>query len=175
MNQILFLAFIFISSAAWTQMPDSKWLGDWKGELEIASIGRTERMTVQMGLSIHEIDDSTWQWKLSYTRDTINDARDYKLRSTDREGVYVIDEGNSIELYLSSVADGLYSSFDVSGSDLMIYYEMPGDKGDRIIFRTLASGRPQATGAGDEETPEVVTRIVGSVQHCVLTKKLDVK
>lgn len=151
-------------------MPDTKWLGDWHGELVISSIGKTETMNVDMGLNIHEIDDSTWQWQLSYKRDSIVDVRNYTLKSTERTGVYVIDEGNSIELYLTSVANGLYSSFDVAGSDLMIYYEMPGEKGDRIIFRTLASGKPTETGAGEKEIPEVITRLVGTVQHCVLYK-----
>lgn len=125
-----------------------QWTGNWQGELLIHSINGSETK-VDMGLEIRAITDSSWQWKITYKMDTVVDVRDYVLLKKANSPHYVIDENNGIELYLSPIKNGFYSSFKVGESELLIFYELVKKK--RMVFRTIASGQEKQTGPLDSD------------------------
>lgn len=126
----------------------NQWIGNWQGELLIHSINGSET-TVDMGLEIQSLTDSSWQWKITYKMDTVVDVRDYVLLKKANSPHYVIDENNGIELYLSPIKNGFYSSFSVGESELLILYELVNKK--RMVFRTIASGLEKQTGPLDTD------------------------
>ncbi len=144
------------------------WEGKWQGNLDINFVNGGE-MAVNMELHIIPLTDTSWQWVIVYRTDSTEDIRDYTLYQTRGSAHYTLDEHNGIELYLSAIGNGMYSSFDVAGSDLMIFYELEGDE---LVFRTLSSGNGKWSG-GKDDVPKVIARETVVSQKAVLKQLKD--
>ncbi len=163
------LAFLLASVFCSAQNITSDWYGEWRGELEIYNVQGFQQK-VKMGLNINQKTDSTWTWQLIYGEGEKQDFRDYELQKADDPGQYIIDEKNSILLYLSLVDNTFYSMFELNNTRLIISYEL---KADQIIFKTLSSPNqePLKSGGTSPQIPEVLTRKVTSAQIAILNKK----
>lgn len=168
-NNWLIVAFLFFSNSLLSaqESPIKPWLGDWRGTLEIYNT-KGLAQTVVMELNVATLTDSTWQWQIVYGEGDTRQERNYELVETDDPGHYIIDEKNSIELYLSLINNGLYSVFQVNQNNLLVYYEL---EGDQLIFRTLSvnTATERKSGGGDN-IPEVLSWKTGVSQRAVLTK-----
>ena len=147
--------------------PLTPWIGEWKGSLEIFNT-RGLAQTVAMELNVKQLSDSSWTWQLVYGAGEARQPRNYELLTTDEPGHYVIDEKNSIELYLSLVHNGFFSFFQVGKSKLLISYELVNDE---IHFRTHSANTDTKYQTGGEENiPLVLSWKTGAYQKAVLKK-----
>ncbi len=147
-----------------SQFPNG-WEGNWEGPLQM-DFANGKDMQADMALHIHALSDTSWQWKIIYKTDSTEDIRDYTLFRVGQSPHYSLDEHNGIQLYLSSINNGMYSSFDVAGSDLMIFYEL---EGDQLIFRTISAVNGGLSG-GEDDIPEVLSRKTVVSQKAILKR-----
>ncbi len=167
--RLLAIALLVITSSlgVHAQSFPKGWIGEWEGELEIYNASGLQQKVV-MGLNILTKSDSTWAWQIIYGEGAQRQLRDYELK-VGQDSQYILDEKNTIKLYLSYINNTFESLFQVSGSQLLVSYEM---RGGNIIFRTVSSAdkAPMNTG-GRNGVPEVVAKKVTTTQIAVLTKK----
>ncbi len=115
----------------------ASWVGNWKGELKIYT-GRGLGQTIPMQLRIHPVNDSTYTYGIVYGPDEKSGLRDYQLDIIDaKNGIYRIDEKNTILMDSYLLGGKFYSTFEVLGNYLvstteiiegkMIYEIISGD------------------------------------------------
>lgn len=133
--------------------------GHWKGKLMIYANGIL-RDSVNITLDISPIDGTNWIWKTSYHSEQYPMVKDYKMISEGGQ-VYIMDEGNEIELINYLFGDKLYCIFETEEVLLTSSYELVED---RLIFE-VTSGKMNA-----EERGGVRNYPVSHVQRAVLRK-----
>lgn len=148
--------------------PLAAWQGNWAGTLEIYNTkGLTQ--TVAMELNVKQLSDTSWTWQIVYGEGEARQPRNYELLTTEEPGQYIIDEKNSIELYLSLIHNGFFSFFQVGKSKLLISYELVDDA---IHFRTHSANTDSEYQTGKaENVPLVLSWKTGAYQKAVLKKK----
>jgi hypothetical protein len=159
---IILLCFGFsIQSNAQTSFPD-KCLGVWSGMMHIYN-NETLKDSVQVKFTVAKTSDvNGWIWKTEYLSTKMPVIKDYFLRLKDKEkNVYVIDEGEGLELTAYLFKNKLYSVFETHEILLTSSYELVGN---RLIFE-VTSGK-KLSGVGKEVTNYSVTNL----QRVVLRK-----
>lgn len=162
------LILIFFLSHAHGQLSEN-WEGQWKGELKIYN-EKGLQQTVEMGLNIISKSDSSWKWQIIYGSGEQKQLRDYLLyKNATDPNQFILDEQNSIQLYLSYVNQGLYSWFTVMQNELLVSYELIDEK---IHFKTITTteNQPLITG-GKSNSPEVRAQKIRNTQEAVLIRK----
>lgn len=154
-----------------TSFPAS-WQGKWSGNLEIYS-PKGLAQTVPMELHILPIENTkNYTWTIIYGEDKVAGKRPYELQPIDPEnGVYLIDEKNSIKIEAYYLSGKLYSRFEVMGSLLLTAVEKDGD---HLIFEIISGKLEPVSVTGDEtvegeEIPAVKAYPVGVRQRAVLS------
>lgn len=176
---LLFTLFLLLSACTRKNMtfeflPKEKfpqsWIGVWSGELQIYST-KGLKQTVQMELEILPTDQpDVFTWALTYGDDT----RSYELKTFDTEnGLYLIDEKNSIALESYLYHNRLVSRFEVQGNLLMCTYEK---RKDQLIFEVVAGNNEIINQDGGEtidgnEIPKVNSYSISVSQRAILKRK----
>lgn len=180
---MILVAAIALSQPAPPVFPDD-WKGHWEGschQLRPASDGLEPFV---MELIVEPIDpeqhpehpEGSWTWTIVYAMGNQRQERPYVLVPTDPEqGLWVIDERNSIELDATIIGDVLYSQFEIAGSTLAVSYRIDRhDEGPRDDTMTLEIVSFDSTNArdtgGEAPIPEVRTMKATSVQRCELER-----
>ena len=152
--------------------PES-WVGEWSGELEIWK-GNGLAQTLAMNMSVQPADKvGEYHWLTTFG-DKAATSKPYLLRAIDAEnGVYVIDEQNSIILESYLFDNKLVSWYVVMESLILATFEK---KEEEIIFEILAgSEKPISITGGqkieEEDIPEVKTMPFNVMQRAVLKKE----
>jgi len=116
-----------------TKFPEG-WLGEWKGELKITK-GSGVVQTLPMKMRI-EATDLTGEYNWSTTfGDKAETNKPYRLKTLDKEnGLYVMDEENSIKLETYLFENKLVSWYTVQGSLILASWER---RGPNIVFEIL--------------------------------------
>tara|TARA_R110000796_G_scaffold162592_1_gene279425 strand:- start:64856 stop:65368 length:513 start_codon:yes stop_codon:yes gene_type:complete len=168
--KVFYTGLIFFSFLSYSHAQLSKsWEGEWRGKLEIYN-EKGLQQSVEMGLNIISQSDSSWKWQIIYGSGEQEQVRDYLLYKNETDpNQYVLDEQNSIQLYLSQVNQGLYSWFTVMQSELLVSYELIDGE---IHFETITTTESQSlTTGGEDNSPEVKAQKVRNIQKAVLIKK----
>jgi hypothetical protein len=177
----LFLLSVTSLPAQTTQlsMPDSAsaWVGEWEGTLEIWK-GPVKLQAIPAYLKIVPSDTThslLWTTRFGERKEKTIE-KPYELKIMDSvQGLYLLDEHNSIQLESYWVKDKLLSWYEVSGNLILASYEMRGT--DQILFEIIA-GKTEpvsVTGGatvGEEEIPEVRTFPISVIQRA-LFKRID--
>ncbi|MEM9819445.1 MAG: hypothetical protein AAF985_00175 [Bacteroidota bacterium] len=150
------------------------WVGQWIGQLEIYNNAGLAQ-SVEMELDIRPIDNSSnFIWAITYGPDKVAGRRSYELATVNKEnGLYLIDEKNTIKLESYLFNNKLYSRFEVMGSWLLSSYEKQGEE---IVFEII-SGKGEAvskTGGQNfenQEIPEVKAFPIAVNQRARLSRK----
>ena len=121
------------------------WIGHYKGQLNIYPDNKNVS-SFEMALRIGAADLSGhYPWTLIYNNE---DVRAYGLIELDKEqGLYKIDEYNSIRLEAYYKGDHFISKFNVMGSDLLVDYEKIGED---IRIRFYISSDKSVSQSGGE-------------------------
>ena len=134
--------------------PDS-WEGHYKGQLNIYPDTKTIS-TYDMELRIGAADLSGhYPWTLIYNN---KDVRAYGLIEIDKEqGLYKIDEYNSIKIEAFYKGNHFMSKFNVMGSDLLVDYEKIGE--DIRIRFYVSNDNPISETGGEVFTTDTVPNV----------------
>lgn len=169
----LFYIGIIFTSHAQGSFPES-WLGKYQGDLVIYGVDSV-KMKINMKLDIVKtVNDSIYDWTISYLIKDKNDIREYSLVVVDKEkGHYAIDEKNSIiiDSYLSNNTV-LTSFFKVMESFIISTYTK---NNDTIVFEIISSKSSPVSSTGNtiinkEDIPQVDSYGVNGRQKAVLKK-----
>jgi hypothetical protein len=156
---IVLLLIVAASSSA--QFPE-KWVGTWSGMMHIYKAGKiVDSVAVTHLIKPGERSgDFTWRTEYASVKNPV--VKDYVLRIKDAaRGLYVIDEGEGLELTSYLMGSRLLSTFEVSGIFLTANYEL---RGEELIFEVTSGKKDAATGGG------VTNYSVNTLQRVVLKR-----
>ena len=152
--------------------PES-WKGKWRGDLEIFS-RKGKVQTIPMELHILPLDSAeAWSWTIYYGEDKVAGKRDYILKPKDVEqGIYVVDEQNSILLDAYLFDGKLVERFEVMGSLLTTMTEL---RGDQLVWEIISGSTENLTSTGDtidgtDTIPEVKSYPMMVMQRAYLKR-----
>ncbi|MEM7370857.1 MAG: hypothetical protein AAF587_19740 [Bacteroidota bacterium] len=137
-STLLLLWIVWTGTSLFCQEPamgfPHAWIGTWTGDLEIYQ-GPELKQKIPMALTIEPTDSSdSWKWVLDYGRDS-KDVRNYLLLLVDvKNGLYSIDEQNSIILEARLLGNTLTSRFLVNHSLLLVSYHFREEEIKLEIF-----------------------------------------
>jgi len=166
---LLLIGFIGFSQTDETIFPDS-FFGKYKGKLNITNANGTQ----QIDMEFHLLATDTvgkYHYTIIYKSDKINQERKYTLIEKNKSKCqYIVDENNGIQLQVTLANNTLYSIFEVQGNLLTTTEYFNKDYMDFEIMFT-SKERVEKSGNTDEETPEVLSYPVMSVQKARLYKE----
>jgi hypothetical protein len=148
------------------------WVGNWAGTLDIyAAAGKVQ--SIPMQLRIQPLDSGRYSYHIIYGPDEVEGLRPYVLEPVDpAQGVWRIDEQNSIamEAYVRGAA--LYSRFEVMGTMLLCIVAL---EGETLRYEIVAGSTTPASVSGNatvdgEEIPEVKAYPVPTAQIAKLRR-----
>lgn len=168
MKYILSL-FALSSLFSFGQTGVEKFTGNWKGELQ-AYNKDSLTMTVQMGLDVVELNDSSYQWKISYQMSDTGkaDIRDYVLYYDAEKQQWAIDEKNGIVMYANLINGALHSCFSVGDANLLIRYSL---EDNMLVFDLFSYGSKAWESATEDGAFMVLSYPVGNVQKAILERR----
>lgn len=139
MEKILLVCLISLGYSglahAQTQFPET-FLGIWKGTMYIYKAGALTD-SIQVKFTVEKTSDpGVYTWRTEYISDLLPMVKEYTLRLYDAEqNLYVIDEGNGIELKSHLIKNKLYSIFKTNDRLLTASYEV---RRDSLIFEVTS-------------------------------------
>lgn len=139
-------------------------VGTWKGQMHIYRHGSLKD-SVEVRLTVAPMPSSgEWTWKTEYLSSKMPMVKDYQLKTKDAsKGIYVIDEGDGVELINYLFDNKLYCVFETQGITLTSTYEL---RGEELVFE-VTSGKKQATKV------EVTNFSVENLQKVVLKRMIS--
>jgi len=169
----VFLVFFSGNTCAQSSFPD-QWIGEYEGEMIIASAGRPND-TVPLDFQLLEIvPDSIWSYVMNYHSAKWGEiTKDYRyVRAKKGDDInFIFDEQNGIVMELTFMNDCFYGMYDVSD---MIFINSFRKQGDALFFELFAgpSTHPKITSATEgDEVFEAKSYKPTLVQSVVLTRK----
>ena len=109
-------------------------------------------------------------YELIYRSDQVEDIRSYRLiKDTAVSGRYILDERNSIVLWITNTGDGLYSVFSLD-SIMIVTTLLHHDTSLQSIIITYNHNSYSSTG-GLDELPVVESYDIFSIQESHLFRK----
>lgn len=151
------------------------WQGKWKGTLGVFTMpNRIERVPMTLEIA-RTADSSRYTFAMTYGKDSVKGRRAYEVVTINaRQGLYVIDEKNSIKLDAYFLASRLISQYTVQGTRIISTYEYSGNT---IIFEVMSGrdGYVNTTGGGKDPVTNrdlslVQTFPLGGWQRAILTR-----
>lgn len=147
------------------------WSGRWQGDLMVYSgLGLQDQLKMEL---IIEPIPSTDNYTFTIVYDTGLDIskRNYELILVDKEqGLFIVDEKNSILIESYFIGGKWFQRFDVAGSSLTCTIEQ---QGKNLIWEITSGKSEKISTTGDKNIEgilEVNTYPVGVYQRAVLTK-----
>lgn len=171
MRKIILILFLLSLSAAtysqnYHEFSEEKWLGTWKGSLNIIYPSNTQ--SVPMYLEIRKTDTpGKYSWKTVYGESPKTLEKKYSIYAKDPEkGQWILDEDNNILIDVFLADNVMYTLFEVKGALLNSIYT---NNGNNIVFEVLSakSDTPNVTGTGGDEVKSYPVYVI---QKAVLTK-----
>lgn len=164
--------FLGCLTATWAQSDFPKaFIGNWKGEVHWTRTGSSEAQTVAMELRIQPSTDSVGQytWNLIYGKAN-EDNRPYLLQPVNQaQGHWRIDERNGILLDQYWVAGKFVGSFTVQTTTITNSYWL--EDGKLLVEFISSTATPvNSSGAGNAESPTVLSYGIKSYQKAILSK-----
>lgn len=164
-----FTAFLGFSQSKKTTFPED-FFGKYKGKLTITNANSSQ----EIDMEFHLLPTDTlgkYHYVIIYKSEKINQERKYTLLEKDKtKGQYVVDENNGILLNTTFANNALYSIFEVQGGLLTTTEHFYDNYMDFEIMYSLKE-KVEKSGNTDEETPEVLSYPVISVQKAKLYKE----
>jgi hypothetical protein len=141
------------------------WIGAWRGPLQIEIAGKPPQ-TMPMELHITPLEaPGRWTFRIVYN----GEPRDYVLVAVDAgQGLYQVDEQNSIVVDAKLAGDTLLSQFSVQDNFVQARYHRVGAALEFEILM-VSWKTPNKTG-GANGVPEVQSFPIRVVQRATLTR-----
>lgn len=156
------------------QDPIATWLGSYEGDLQAYNPGRGPAV-FPMRLDIledtsEEAVEGTRIWRITYGVGERADVRDYRIVTRDQEnGLYAIDERNSIVIPAYLTGDALSSNFRLDTTVIVLSYTRMDEDTIRFDLTSWDSDDLETSG-GEGAIPEIVSPRMTGYQTCVLTR-----
>lgn len=140
-----FILFTFSPDCRAQKSFPEKCLGIWKGQMLIYKDG-VIKDSVKVVLDVTKSEEKhTFGWKTSYLSEKAPLVKDYHMRLSETgKNIYILDEGDGVELQDYLFGNKLYSVFETNDILLTSSYELIDDK---LIFE-VTSGRKTETSEG---------------------------
>lgn len=149
----------------------SDWVGDWVGELAIHTPKKKNQQLIPMELYIGKKDkEGKHSWTIVFGEGETKQERHYTLLTKDAaNGLYQIDENNSIVLDNYLINNTLVTRFAVAGNLLTAMYERTHEG----IEFSVISGKEQIKNetGGKEGVPKVMDYPVSVYQRGLLRQQ----
>ncbi|MCX6134252.1 MAG: hypothetical protein NTU47_10615 [Ignavibacteriales bacterium] len=157
----LLAAIVTLTSSSYAQL-DARWIGDWKGMMQIYRLGKTvDSVSVTMTIK-PSARQGSYIWRTEYHSAKQPMIKDYTLRTIDAaKGMYVTDEGEGVELTTYLVGNKMYNVFEVQNTMLTATYDLIGNE---LIFEVTSGKKEPPTGGG------VTNYSVNNLQRVVLKR-----
>jgi len=139
----------FSSRAQESTFPE-KWIGEYTGNMTLASPHRDDR-TIEVDFIMEElIKDSLWSYNMRFYGESTS-VKDYLIRavSKDNKVDFLLDENNGIIMELTHMTGGFYGMYEVMG---MIYTSSLRKQGDAIFYELYAAPTRNPHISGTEAT-----------------------
>lgn len=145
------------------------WVGSWRGMCRAElSGGRTRSFAMQLDVAATD-DPRRFAWHITYGDGDAAQLRPYELVIVDEaQGLYRVDEKNSIEIESRLFGDELHCIYSVGGSVILVTYALSADGLTFDLVVGDAAGI--ITTGGDGDVPEVLVYPVPTVQHALLRR-----
>ena len=150
------------------------WFGYWSGDLQIYS-PKGIKQTVSMALEIVPTDQTdVFTWAIIYGEGQLQTRRNYEIKTLNvKDGLYVIDEKNSIFIEAYHFNNQLISHFEVNANELISIYEK---QGDYLIFNIIMGKSKSVSETGGEEfegkeIPLVKSYPISTTQRAILKRQ----
>lgn len=151
------------------------WIGEWEGTLEIWK-GKQRLQEVPAYMKISPSDSSrSLLWTTVFGEQSGKQTtKPYELKAIDEEqGLYLLDEHNSILLESYWIKDKLVSWYEVSGNLILASYRM--SEADQILLEIIAGKAEPVSVTGGREVdgetiPEVRTFPVSVIQTALFKR-----
>jgi len=149
------------------------WLGQWSGTLDIIR-GAGKVQSLPMKMQIQATDkEGEYNWLTTFG-DKAETAKPYLLKTVDAaNGLYIIDEQNSIVIETYLFDNKLVSWYVVQGNLILASFEK---RGANIVFEILAGTEKEVSITGETEVdgeaiPAVKTLPFNVMQRATLTRE----
>jgi hypothetical protein len=154
----LFILFAFSPGSKAQKSFPEKCLGTWKGQMLIYKEG-IAKDSVRVVLKVTRSDDQhTFGWKTSYLSEKTPMVKDYLLRlSEEGKNIYILDEGDGVELQEYLFGNKLYSVFETNDILLTSSYELIDDK---LIFEVTSGKRTEQTKSVQNYSVNFLQRVI---------------
>jgi len=150
------------------------WFGYWSGELQIYA-PQGINQTIKMALEIAPTNQADqFKWVIIYGEGESQSIRNYELKTINEEdGLYIIDEKNTILIEAYHFNNQLISHFEVKNNELISIYEK---QGDYLIFNIIAGKNNSISETGGKkfegnEIPIVKTYPITTIQRAILKRQ----
>ena len=151
------------------------WEGVWAGKLEIYN-RKGKAQELPMELHILPIDGTErYSWTIIYGEYKEAGKRDYELVTVDAEnGVYAVDEKNSIQMEGYYLGGKFFQRFEVMGNMLLTTNEKIDD--NTLTWEIISGSLEPVSSTGKqevdgEEIPEVKAYPINVLQKAVLKRQ----
>jgi hypothetical protein len=142
------------------RFPD-KCIGTWSGTMQIYMQGMLKD-SVKVVLTVSALSNESWGWKTEYISEKLPMTKDYALKTNNNAPtIFVLDEGDGVELLFYNFGNKLYSFFETEGIFLSSTYELTGEQ---LIFE-VTSGKKL-----DNTHTQVTNYSVDVLQRIVMNK-----
>jgi len=148
------------------------WLGTWSGPAaNITPNGEQLAFSVSLEISPIGNQPDRLNWIITYELDDQRQTRPYQLIVIDAEqGLYAIDERNSILLDCVLIDDTLYSDFEIGSARLIASYRLDPNR-TQLHFEIVTTGiEATAETGGEDAVPTVKIYRPFSLQRAILTR-----
>ncbi|MFM9957581.1 MAG: hypothetical protein ACKVZJ_05875 [Phycisphaerales bacterium] len=174
--------------------PES-WFGKWRGDAEVrwpapsnAANAKVMRLVMELHIgpklprdaSTSQPQDTAprrWKWTIVYDGAEGRQERKYELVERDaNQGLYAIDEKNTIVLPVTLIGDALVSPFEIQGKMLVCTYRFDaagaGPDDDTITVEIVVMPMDSEETSGDQGgVPEVKGYAASSIQRAVMKRR----
>lgn len=169
-----FIAFVAVGSMAQgsssLKTKLGAWYGNWEGIFEIYTLeGRKDSLTMNLTIGSSGVED-TLIWNTSFVQGERVIEKPYKLYESEEPNVFVLDEGNTIDIPQYLLGNEIISFYAVMGSKYWVSYRIL-DK-ERMLFAIGVIPEEEGTKSGGEgEIPIVESFKIRMTQTAILNKK----
>jgi hypothetical protein len=154
----LFILFVFAPGCRAQKSFPEKCLGNWKGQMLIYKDG-VIKDSVKVVLNVTRSEEQhTFGWKTSYLSEKAPMVKDYRMILSEAgKNIYILDEGDGIQLQNYLFENKLYSVFETNDILLTASYELMDDK---LIFEVTSGKRTDPTEGVENYSVNYLQRVI---------------
>lgn len=143
MRSILTLCCMLVTGWVVGQSFPERCEGDWTGMMAMSSKGEL-RDSLQVNFTVEKYaSQDVWTWRKEYISEKYPVVKDYNVRLSDTDGVFILDEGDGLTLRIDTYGNKAHSIYTLDGVVYTSNYELLSD--GRLVFEVLGGSVSDTT------------------------------